>query len=96
MFETPKSETYVTFKWLIGTMLATLAICVSFIGVVSGLTSASLDNKVNKEVYSVQYQNLCGDMNEIKKDLKANGANIDKVARNQELVLRALKIEPAK
>lgn len=89
-------ETFVTFKWLIATMISTLAIAVSVIAIVSNLTTKTLDAKVNKEAYAIQYNSLCNDLDQIKTDLKANGQKIDIQGRNQELVLRALKIEPVR
>lgn len=91
-----KKDSYVTYKWLITTMLATLAIAVSIIALVTTMTTRMLDLKVNKEVADLQYRGLCEDMTQIKQDQRNTAASIDKVSRNMELVLRALKIEPVK
>ncbi len=94
--EPVENENFVTYKWLIGTMLSTLVICLTFIGITAGILSKALDSKVNKEVSSIQYSILSHDLQAIKDVVRLNAESLNKFSRNQELVLRALRIEPVK
>ncbi len=91
-YESPNP--YVTFKWLIGTALATLGIAVSLIGIVSMLLLGSLGSKVNLELYNSQHKELCSDVEEIKSGNKDNAALMTNISTNLVLVMRSLKIEP--
>lgn len=62
MSEADKSSIYVTYKWLIGTMLSTLALCLGFVQMNQSTFNTQLDRKVDKEVYNI----LCTDISEIK------------------------------
>jgi hypothetical protein len=89
-------EKYVTFKWLIGTSLSTLGIVVAIIGIFYGMLSNTLNTKVNMELYNTQYRSVCNDIDEIKSIVIGNAKDLQKFNTNQILVMRALKIEPAK
>jgi hypothetical protein len=96
MVDDRKVEVYVTYKWLIGTSLSTLGIVVAIIGIFYGMLSNTLNTKVNIELYNTQYKSVCGDIDEIKKIVTGNATDLQKFNTNQILVMRALKIEPAK
>jgi hypothetical protein len=89
-------DKYVTFKWLIGTSLSTLGIVVGIIGIFYGMLSGALNTKVSMELYNTQYKSVCSDIDEIKKIVTSNATDLQKFNTNQILVMRALKIEPAK
>ena len=89
-------DRYVTFKWLIGTLLSTLGIMVGIIGIFYGMLSGALNTKVSMELYNTQYKSVCSDIDEIKKIVTSNATDLQKFNTNQILVMRALKIEPAK
>ena len=87
---------FVTYKWLIVTTLSSFAILVTVIGILSGVITAALASKVNQELYTSQYRNLCTDLDEIKLSVCNNAKLLEKFNQNQLLVLRALKIEPVR
>ncbi len=92
--ESKESGSYVTYKWLIGSILSMLAIVVTVIGIVFGILQASLSTKVSMELYQAEHKILCSDIDEIKKVVDNNAKLLDYFSRNQLLVLRALKIDP--
>jgi len=85
---------FVTYKWLIGSVLSSLGIVVMIIGIVFGILRSSLESKVSIEVYAAQHKTLCTDIDDIKRVVDNNAKLLDYFSRNQLLVLRALKIEP--
>ena len=89
-------DKYVTFKWLIGTSLSTLGIMVGIIGIFYGILSNTLNTKVSMELYNTQYKSVCSDIDEIKKIVTSNASDLQKFNTNQTLLMRALKIEPAR
>ena len=91
-----ENEKFVTYKWLIGTMLSTLGICLVFIGIISQFSSKAIDLKLNKELYDRDYGSLCSSISDIQKTVDSNQKLLEKFNQNQVLVLRHLRIEPVK
>jgi hypothetical protein len=89
-------EKFVTYKQLFISSLGTIGIVVALLGLFYGMTRDVLNAKVNQEVYTIQYKTVCNDIDEIKQIVKENAGALTKFATNQMLVMRALKIEPAK
>jgi hypothetical protein len=83
---------YVTYKSLIASLASMFGIVI----LIFGLYIAHSEKKVNKELYDRDYRSLCTDVEKIKETVESNQRDLNRVARNQELVLRALKIEPVK
>jgi hypothetical protein len=48
------------------------------------------------ELYNTQYRSVCNDIDEIKSIVIGNAKDLQKFNTNQILVMRALKIDPAK
>jgi hypothetical protein len=89
-------EKYVTYKQLFIASGGLLAIMISILGLFYAMNKDILNSKVNQEVYSIQYKSVCSDIDEIKKIVTENASQLGKFSVNQILVMRALKIEPAK
>ncbi len=87
-------DKYVTYKWLIGSMLSTLGIVVSFMGIVSYTLDKRIDSKVSLDVDTARHLIIAQDMDEMKRTLKSNGMKLDTFGINQILVMRALGIKP--
>jgi hypothetical protein len=87
-------SSYVTYKWLIGSILSSFGILVAIIGIVSSILMGMLNSKVNLELYNVQHRALCTDIDAIKSVVDSNAKQMTVFNANQVLVLRALKIEP--
>lgn len=85
-------QKYVTYKSL---FLSLGTVC-GIILIIFGLYVNHMDKKVSKEVYDRDYGRMCKDINEIKETVKSNADTLGKFGKNQELVLRHLKIEPVK
>lgn len=89
-------EGCVTFKWLIGTSLSTLAIVVTLFGIMSAYFTNVLQSKVNLDLYASQHKVLCSDIEDIKRVVESNQKTMYRMDANQILVLRALKIDPVR
>jgi hypothetical protein len=85
---------YVSYKWLIGTVLSSFGILVAIIGIVASVLLGMLSSKVNLELYNVQHRALCTDIDDIKRVGESNSKQMTVFNANLILVLRALKIEP--
>ncbi len=85
-------QKYVTYKSL---FVSLGAVC-SIILIIFGLYVNHMDKKVSKEMYDKDYGRMCTDINDIKETVNSNAETLNKFGRNQELVLRYLKIEPVK
>lgn len=90
------AEQFVTYKWLIATVISVLGLMVGLIVVLIGSVNANMGNKVNMELYNAQYRSQCETIDSIKGTVDANGKMMERFNQNQVLVMRALKIEPVR
>lgn len=85
-------QKYVTYKSL---FISLGSVC-TVVLIVFGLYVNHMDKKVNKELYDRDYNFLSTNIQEINNTVKSNAEILIKFGRNQDLVLRFLKIEPVK
>ncbi len=85
-------QKYVTYK----SLFISLGSMAGVILIIFGLYVNHMDKKVSKEVYDKDYGRMCSDIDEIKTTVTNNADTLTKFGKNQELVLRALKIEPVR
>ncbi len=85
---------YVTYKWLIGSILSTFVLMVSILGIMFGVLSSALSSKVNLDLYQVQQRELRLNIDEVKTVVNDNAKALNRFEQNQLLVLRHLKIPP--
>ena len=90
------ADRFVTYKWLIATALTMMGIVILVVSALSISITASINSKVNSELYNANYKVLCSDVDEIKRTVEANQKSMIQFNANQILVMRALKIEPVK
>jgi hypothetical protein len=83
-------DKFVTFKQLLMALGGVFGIVLT----IFALYLAHVNTKVSKEVYDRDHRELCSDVDEIKTTVEKNATLLDRFGRNQELVLRALKIQP--
>ncbi len=85
-------QKYVTYKSL---FISLGSVCMVIL-IIFGLYVNHMDKKVNKELYDRDYNFLSTNISSIQDIVKSNADILNKFGRNQELVLRALRIEPVR
>jgi len=83
---------YISYKGFITGLGSVIVIILTIIGLYLTFAPA----KVNQELYNRDFGNVCADLAKIQRSVEDNGKMVDVIKRNQELVLRALKIDPVK
>jgi hypothetical protein len=66
MQEQKDGERFVTFKWLIGTVLSIIVIMASFTTIILTSISGKLDSKVDKAIFDLQTKTLCNVLDDTK------------------------------
>ncbi len=83
---------YVTYKWLLVTMIGIIVTTLTFSLTIANLGEAKLDKKLDKEAYYKSNETLYREILEIKVIIKENQDKLSLIDKRQAKVLQKLNI----